>query len=262
MTGGLNTPPTRGPSSKWIEILPEYGTMIVLGRKRHGKTGLAYHIGEERHDCLGKRMAVWGPGASVRPLLPDWIEIATSLEHLMTFKDRTLVIDEGSLASHARDWRSASAMELDQAISLSGQRRQLLIDCTHHSRKLDPLLLREADVLAFKIPTKMHTKMERGEIRTWSLEARDRLLALAEGVRKAWTWALWDDFEEEGLVENPLPTFWRQEISEATSAALDEDGDLPEQTIPMQVSPEERQLLQIVRSGHVGVSSAISRRLH
>ena len=51
----------------------------------------------------------------------------------------------------------------DQVLSPCGQLDQLFIFCTHHSRKLDLNIVTEYEVLAFKFPNKMHTKLERRE---------------------------------------------------------------------------------------------------
>ena len=34
---------------KWADILPANGVMGILGKRRQGKTALAYHVAELRH---------------------------------------------------------------------------------------------------------------------------------------------------------------------------------------------------------------------
>lgn len=207
----------------WVDILPETGVMGILGKRRMGKSALAYHVAELRHQQLDKPAVVLGPPVQLASRFPDWVKIVTDLQEFLRYPGHTAILDEGSLSLHARQSLAREHTAFDQVLSLCGQLDQLFILNTHHSRKLDPLMVMEFELLVFKLPGEMHTRMDRRELRQWSTDARERLLAVPEGERKAWSWVLYDDLEEEALVPNPLPSFWCDEISRAVSVALTQE---------------------------------------
>ena len=205
---------------KWLDILPESGTVGILGRHQYGKSALSYHIAEERHRVMGKEAVVLGPPLSLRDRFPDWIHIVTDLRDLRRYHGHTVILDESSWSLHARQTMAKDHIGFDKAMSVSVQLNQLCIFCTHHARKLDPNVVTEYEVLAWKMPKRMHTLMERREIRRWAEEARDALLAFPPEQRKAYTYVLYDDLEEVAVLRNPLPSFWCEEIRTAASRAL------------------------------------------
>ena len=168
----------------------------------------------------GTPAVVLGPPLELASKFPSWFTIVLELSDFRRYPNHTAIVDEGSFPLHARQALSRQHTEFDQALSLCGQMEQLFIFCTHHSRKLDPLAVEEYEVLAFKLPGKMHTRMERPEVREWSAMARKALLDFPEEERKEWTFVLYDDLDEEVLLRNPLPSFWCDEISKAVSTAL------------------------------------------
>ena len=215
---------------KWLDIIPQSGVMGILGKRRQGKTALAYHLAEERHREKGTPAVVLGPPLSMKDKFPDWFSIITDLEAFIRYPEHTAILDEGSLPLHSRRSLSHDHSAFDQALSLCGQLEQLFIFNTHHSRKLDVLAVEEYELLAFKLPGKMHTVMERTEIRSWSQKAREVLLTVPEKERKEWTYVFYDDLDQAGLLTNPLPSFWSDEISKAVSTAFIQEsrGNLDE----------------------------------
>ena len=215
-------------SVNWPDILPVSGVMGILGKRREGKSALAYHIAELRHQAQATPACVLGPPPSLAEKFPEWMTIVTALQDFQDFPGHTAILDEGSLPLHARHSLSRDHTGFDQLLSLCGQLDQLFIFCTHHSRKLDINIVTEYEVLAFKFPNKMHTRMERPEIREWSTAARTRLSDFDAQGRKEWSFVLHDDLDETAMVQNPLPTFWCDEISKAVSSAITQKPALDE----------------------------------
>jgi len=210
---------------QWSEILPASGVMGILGKRRMGKTALAYHVAELRHQQLDKPAVVLGPPLHLASKFPDWVKIVTDLQEFLQYPGHTAILDEGSLSLHARQSLARDHTGFDQVLSMCGQLDQLVILNTHHSRKLDPLMVMEYELLAWKLPGEMHTRMDRPEVRRWSQQARAKLLAVPEAERKQWAWVLYNDLEEDALVANPLPSFWCDEISRAVSIAMKEEAN-------------------------------------
>ncbi len=210
----------------WLDIIPAHGVVGVLGKRGEGKTAVAYFLAELRHERLGIGAVVFGPGLAMQEALPPWVEVVTDLGHFARARDKTLLLDEGSLPLHARESLRKDHVTFDKLISLSRQRGQFILYVTHHSRKLDPLEVIDWDVILYKQPSKMHVLMERQEIRLLSGRARDALVRVSAADRKRWSYVFYDDMDQEALMENPLPTFWSDQLSIAVSLAQDEeDGE-------------------------------------
>ena len=141
----------------WLDVLPKSGTVGILGRHQYGKSALAYHIAEERHKVMDKPAVVLGPPLSLQARFPKWAHIVTDLTDLRMYPEHTAILDESSWPLHARQSMARNHVSFDQAMSVSVQLGQLFIFCTHHSRKLDPNIVTEYEVLAWKMPKRMYT---------------------------------------------------------------------------------------------------------
>ena len=62
---------------------------------------------------------------------------------------------------------------LDDLIGVSGQRKQMLLFISHHSRKLDKNAITDADRILWKEPTYAHVLFERDELHDFTLKAFD-----------------------------------------------------------------------------------------
>lgn len=211
------------PQPAWLDILPRVGTVGILGRHQYGKSALAYHIAEERHRALGSDAVVLGPPLTLKDKFPEWVHLVDGLQELRLYPNHTVILDESSWPLHARQSLHRDHVGFDKAMSVAGQLGQLFIFCTHHSRKLDPNVVTEYEVLAWKLPKRMHVLMERPDIRQWAQEARAALMSYPIENRKKYTYVLYDDLEESAVLENPLPTFWSEDIRTAAAKSLLED---------------------------------------
>ena len=199
----------------WSDILPQTGVVAIFGKRGMGKTALAYYLAELGYNQSQRQAVVYGPPLAIQRVLPSYFAVRTELMHLQSERGKTVIVDEGSMALHARRSMSEDNLDFDRLMSLCRQRSQLLIVCTHHSTKLDIEVVREADVLAFKQPSVMHMKMERRSIRDLVASARYAFNQLPEGKRKRWAYCWWEEEDKKGFVYNPLPSFWSNEISVA-----------------------------------------------
>lgn len=204
----------------WMAVLPSSGSIGILGKKRQGKSGAAYHIAELRNTAHGIPAIALGPPVSMAAEFPPWVTIATDIHDLLRHPKHTVIFDEGSLAAHAR--KAVKNTDLDVIQSLCGQLEQLFIFCTHHSRKLDVNLVADYDILAFKRPGRLQAELERSIMKEYSERARDALLRIPEQERKQWSYVYYDDLDAEALIHNPLPSFWTDRLSAAVSIGMAE----------------------------------------
>jgi len=137
-------------------------------------------------------------------------------------KNAVVIYDEAAQTAHARRTQSGAAVELDNLIGISGQRNQLLIFVCHHSKKLDPNVVREVNRIIWKQPTYAYQLFERDELSDFTMKAFDYFAELRKGKR-------WNDttkrlMKKTNLVldfddfkfltfENTLPRHWTEGLS-------------------------------------------------
>lgn len=207
--------------NNWKDILPEYGLIGILGKRGMGKTALGYYLCDLVHSQRGHNAVVYGPDVEVLQHLPDYFLIMSELAQVSNYPNHTIFIDEGSIPLHIRRAMSAEHILFDQAMSLCRHRNQLLIIAAHHTAKLDVLVIRDMDIIAFKQPSKIHTQMDRHVIQSLSLKSWEFFKGIPAESRKSASYVFWDDFDKEGSVDNDLPSFWSEEISKAIGLSTD-----------------------------------------
>ena len=195
---------------QWGKILPVPSVAVVVGRRRHGKSALCYWLLEFLSQEYEIPAYVLGLPKEKWHLLPTFI---TPIENLNDILENSICfIDEAALKFHARQFKKPENILMDQLISLSGQRRQIILFSTHHQRKLDINICADVDAVIFKFPSPLQSKLERRELRIFSLEAYEKFEKIS-GNKKEYAYVFTDDFV--GFLKNPLPSFWSEELSEA-----------------------------------------------
>ena len=145
-------------------------------------------------------------------LLPKWFSVITTLNNLP--KRAVIILDEASQMAHARRTQSSQALTLDKLVGIARQKQQLLIFISHHSRKLDPNLIHEADLILWKKPTYAHALFERDEIRQFTYKALDFFGGI-KGEKARLKACLAMDFHNLKFAKfnNQLPGWFSDELS-------------------------------------------------
>jgi len=210
-----------------LKLFHPPGVVLILGSRRGGKTGLAHKIAEDIH-----RSRDWPAMVHLPPSTPDHIRkniekltpsyMKTTLKHTEWEKKSVVIFDEAAQSAHARRTQSGDAVELDNLIGISGQRDQLLIFICHHTRKLDPNVVREVNFLVWKRPTYAYQLFERDELTDFTMKAFDHFAELRNGRKlndtirrmlKRNSLVLdMDDFKFYSI-ENNLPSYWTEDLS-------------------------------------------------
>lgn len=200
---------------------------LILGKRREGKTGTAHKVAEDMHKHRGVRAMVHLPPSTspevkkrIQKLLPDYMKVTTKKEEWE--KDSVVIYDEAAQTAHARRTQSGDAVELDNLIGISGQRNQLLIFICHHSKKLDPNVVREVNHIIWKRPSYAYQLFERDELADFTMKAFDFFTRLRNGRKKSETIRRMlkrhnlvldlDDFRFYSF-ENALPQYWTEDLS-------------------------------------------------
>lgn len=199
-------------------VLPYPGVVLVMGGRRNGKTGLAH---EATHQFHGRRQipaVVHLPHApeavrrKIQRMLPSWMKIVSRVSEWP--KNAIVIYDEAAQSAHARRTQSGDAVQLDNLIGISGQRNQLIIFISHHSRKLDLNVIHEVDRIFWKEPTYAHQMFERDELSDFTMRAYDFFHSVrGERARKKATLVI--DFHNLRFLKcnNNLPPWWSDDLS-------------------------------------------------
>lgn len=201
-----------------LQALPFPGVAVIMGRKRRGKSALAHAIAEKlqqtRHcqAVLHLPMAAKNVRKELQRLLPPWMLITTERGQWPT--ESVVIYDEASQSAHARRSQSDEAIDLDDLIGVSGQRKQMLLFISHHSRKLDKNAITDADRILWKEPTYAHVLFERDELHDFTLKAFDFFQDL-KGDKARLKTTLVMDFTTFRFLSftNEVPSYWSEELS-------------------------------------------------
>jgi len=207
------------PKVTLYRALPFPGLILVMGDRRMGKTAVAHEIAHQVNERRGLPTVINMPRAvpenirlKIGRLLPKWMKVVSSRND---WPKRSVVIyDEAAQTAHARRTQSGDAVELDDLISISGQREQLIIFIAHHSRKLDLNVITEVNRIIWKKPTYAHQLFERDEVSDFSMRAYDFFAGIkgTDARKKA---ALVLDFDDFSFCQtkNKLPPWWCEDLS-------------------------------------------------
>ncbi|GAH95102.1 unnamed protein product, partial [marine sediment metagenome] len=114
----------------------------------------------------------------------------------------------------SRRSQSGDAVELDDLLAISGQRQQLILFISHHSRKLDLNICTAVHRIIWKRPTYAHRLWEREEMSDFTTKAFDFFKGI-KGVLIQKKTSLVLDLDNFRFLQttNNLPPWWSDEIS-------------------------------------------------
>ncbi len=200
-----------------LRAIPPTGLVLIMGEMRKGKSALAHDIAERLHKKSGRSAVLHLPKIppdlhrKIQHLLPRWMKLVHTTAEWP--KHSIVIYDEAAQGAHARRTQAADAIELDNLMSISGQRDQLIIFISHHSRKLDPNVLRGIGRLVWKSPSFAHWLFERDEISDFVLKAIDffQTLTPKQALKTAFIMDL-HQFKFQQFT-NKLPSYWSDQLS-------------------------------------------------
>lgn len=158
-----------------LRVVPFPGVVLIMGDRGAGKTATACAIMDAFHKSryqLGG--AVKLPGRlpkGKRNLFPPWIDMVYDLKDLP--HRSVCLVDEVSQVAHARRTQCNENLDMDNLLSISRQREQLILLASHHSRKIDINSVHGSSLILWKRPTYADTLWERNELQRYSLRAVD-----------------------------------------------------------------------------------------
>ena len=195
-----------------LSVVPETGVILIMGRRGSGKSGLAHEIMAQVHARRKMGGALLLPSIGKKPRLPAWIKVVSSTKQLPV--KSVCVIDEAAQVAHARRSQSAQAIEIDNLVSISRQRQQLIVLVSHHARKLDLNLIHDADKILWKQPTEAHALFERDELQVFTRKALEFFGAIkGTKARQRATYVMDLHHLQFYWFNSDLPAWWSDDVS-------------------------------------------------
>lgn len=212
---------------QWHEIVKPEQVCIILGRKGFGKSALAYWLCAEnakRHNLLP---VVINLPRERQNLLPQNFVIR-GLDDLPRLSDAVIIIDEGTTMLPAGQKKLEEMVK--GYVALSRQRNQVILFVFHASSDVGSRILRGVDVILLKEPSQR--QIQHGSKDSWwsnlLTEAKERFEALADMGQnpKEFTYVDAEEPEFRGMLRNPLPEFWSEELSKAWAGVDNLEPDI------------------------------------
>ena len=215
------------PTVKWQEIIKPATVSVILGRKGYGKSALAYWL----CDALSKQHSLLPIVINLprerRGLLPQNFVIR-GLDDIPRLSDAVILIDEGTTMLPAGQKKLEEMVK--GYVALSRQRNQIILFIFHASSDVGSRILRGIDVILIKEPSQR--QIQHGAKDSWwhelLSEAKERFEVLADmGLNpKEFTFVDAEEPEFRGMLKNPLPDFWCEELSKAWAGVNNLEPDL------------------------------------
>ena len=196
------------PDPRWRSIITHPAIVLILGKLGSGKSALAYFLLELFRYQLN--LFVVGVPQGARQLLPPWIGIAAMLEDVPP--KSIALVDESYLRYHSRGSMAAESKAMSQLLSLSRQRELTIVLVSPDSRQIDINIASSATVIITKEPGAMRLEFERRELRP-RLERASTQFGAVGGDKRGWSYVYAPDVDFEGMLQNPLPSFWSPRLS-------------------------------------------------
>jgi len=196
----------------WHEIIKPSTVNIIVGQKGHGKSALAYYLVEDiapKHKLLP---IIVGFPREKQSLLPDGYVIK-DIEDALVTENAMILVDEGTTQLPA----GGKLEEFVKACSsLSRQREQIILFIFHSSRDIGSRILRGIDAVIIKEPSRR--QIQQGAKDKWfreTLIAAKEQISKQEKDKRQYSYVDSENPDYTGLLENPLPSFWNEDLSKA-----------------------------------------------
>ena len=196
-------------ASAWRKVIAHPAVVLILGKRGSGKSALGYWLLEVFHYQLA--CYVVGVPAEAGRYLPDWVGIRSSLDEIPP--KAVILVDEAHLPYHARGSMAAASIEMSRLVNLARQREQTLLFVTQEARQVDRNIASSASVVVFKEPSALQVDFERPELRRLAGEALSQF-QIVRGDRRSWAFVYAPDADSNGMIENPLASFWTPKLSQ------------------------------------------------
>ncbi|MFH1310775.1 MAG: hypothetical protein ABIH65_00010 [Nanoarchaeota archaeon] len=197
-----------GDYKNWFEktIKSDSQIGIILGARGSGKTALGVKLIENIYARYRKRCFAIGFNPNE---FPSWIKVVSNISELSN--DSWVLIDEGGVLFNSRSSMSNANKMLSQMILVSRHKNINILFISQNSSNLEVNILRQADFLVLKPSSLLQKEFERKIIQKIYSEAQDKFKKYNNEKGLSYLYS----GEFRGFISNPLPSFWKEEISKS-----------------------------------------------
>lgn len=244
LEGGMGS--GRESGDQWHRIIQPTTVNIVLGKKGTGKSALAYWLTEELSQEHHLTPIIINLPRERQSLLPSHY-LVHEMDDLPGLSDAVILIDEGTTMLPAGRGKIEDTVK--GCVALSRQRNQIVLFVFHSSADVGSRILRGVDAILVKEPSSRQIRYGAKDkhLRELLAEAKRAFKQLVENSEdtKAYTFVESEEPEFRGMLWNPLPHFWSDDLSKAWAGICNLPSDIctREQDVEPrpQLWPEEAQ---------------------
>lgn len=191
---------------KWTNLIYPHTANIILGKRGSGKSALAYYLVEEISQKCNLLPRIANYPQNKRYLLPPEFDTIT-LDDLAT-PNTVILIDEGTTFLPAGGAKLEEMVKGCQA--LVRQRNQVILFVFHASSDVGSRILRGMDCIMVKKPSSRQIQWGSKDefCRELLVEAREKIHSKKQTLVEC------EEPEFRGVMNNRLPSFWSEELSE------------------------------------------------
>lgn len=224
-------PETNPDEDKWDKIILPKSVYLILGDVGTGKSGLAYHLIERYSAKYDLKPCIVGFPEEKRDLLPPGWEIIGDIDQVAAYEKAFVFIDEAGIFLPLDDYKIRE--KVTNFLQIHRQRNQILLLGYHYPRlilarylpfisggyflKRPPFLREYASKSKNDILGQMMDKAEErfAELVPPGWEPSEKELQPLEVKRHTYVTA--PRLRWQGILSNPLCSFWKEDLSEVWS---------------------------------------------
>ena len=197
-----------GDYNQWFDKVIGSDSQIglIIGARGSGKTALGIKFIENIYAKNKEKCFAMG----FKPEeFPSWIKVISDISGIEN--DSWVLIDEGGILFNSRSSMSSANKMLSQLILISRHKNLNILFISQNSSNLEVNILRQADFLILKNSSLLQKDFERKIIQRIYSETKDKFKKYEKDKGLAYIYS--EKFR--GFVSNPLPSFWKEEISKS-----------------------------------------------
>jgi hypothetical protein len=218
MSINLSTPErTKGIiTPTWSDIIKPASANLLIGNLRTGKTALAFQLLEQFSQEYHLMPIVVGYPRNMKHLIPERFVILDTVEEVKEWTDAIIFMDEGDIQLPLEETKMRKYVV--NFLSLPGQRNQILLLAFHFPRLVLSRYLPYFSSIIIKRPPfllEFASKSKNDVLIGMMQKAEDNFRALKPEDTTKNSYIIAPHMRWEGMLTNPLPSFWTPGLSKA-----------------------------------------------
>jgi len=221
-----------GKITQWDKVVQPNSSYLIVGDVGTGKSALAYYLLETFGEKYSLTPAVVGIPPEKAKLLPGHFHLLLHPAECRSLPDAIVFIDEADNQLPIEDTRARRYVV--NFLSLPRHRRQIFLLAFHFPRLVLGRYLPFFSAFLFKRPPyllEFAGKRRNDALTEMMRKAEERFAELPEGAVTRYTYVVAPRIRWQGMLENPLCSFWSNDLSEIWADAEIEEKEKPLQPL-------------------------------